>query len=240
MKNQPNMPLELSSSWSLLARSYKLSIKYYEQIAILLFIPALFNILGSVLVGKINLHNLSLDPRQITGFVLIFIWLIATIVNFPAINLFKVRVVRENKDLSLKDLYRGSWSIFIKVWLTTLTSYILILIGLVLFIVPGILIFRRFYLSPFYAVENKDLSIKQILAKSAKQSQDYAYYVYGTAGVVLLVNLLLVLIFGNVAIGGIFLAILGYSVLFLPVLRYVEIAAANSSKLSTKSSSIKK
>lgn len=240
MNDQQNMPIELSPSWSLLVKSYRLSIKYYEQIGILLLLPVLFNILGTILVGKTNFNHLILGPRQITGFILIFIWLVATIVNYPAINLLKVRVAREKKDVSIKELYKDSWSIFIKVWLTTLVSYILIAIGLVLFIVPGVLIFRRYYLSPFYAVENSNLSVKKILTKSTKQTQDYAYYVYGTAGVVLLINLILVIIFGNVAIGGIFIAILSYSVLFLPVLRYKEITAVNSSKKTKKSPSIKK
>ena len=126
--------------------------------------------------------------------------------------------------------YREGFKHFFKVWLCEIISIVLITIGFIAFIVPGVLIFPRLILSPYYAVDNQKLNIKEILSKTSKQSSRFIYPIYGTYGIIILLSFVTQIILGTYAISEILIVLISYTVLFMPALRYIEISKFYSKK----------
>ena len=223
-----------TSSWELVVPSIKLALKNYEQIAILFFLPSLFIILGTFYFGDPFIHNnklifdVHLNSRQEIGVVLIAVWFILSIFNDAPSIYFRLKVAESNAVPSLTECYRNGIKLFVRVWLSQIITWVFIAIGLILFIVPGVILFRRYILSPYYAAKYPRLHLAQVFRKSAGQSRAFAAYVYSTFGVIILINLALSVIFGSFAFGEIVYYILTYGILFLPALRFVEIVKASS------------
>jgi len=221
-----NLDHGIYSSWQLVPISIKIAFQNYEQILFLFFIPALISVLSFNYLGtNVSTSKISFTPHQMIGVYILIISLIISFINFPASMYFRVQTVKYRKNQTIATCYREGLKIFVKVWLVEIVTYVLITLGLIALIVPGVILFRRYWLSPYYAVDNSDLSIKQILQKSASDSKANAYNIYTTGGIVILISLFLSLVLGSSTIGMIFVYLLGYGVLFLPVLRYTAMTA---------------
>jgi len=224
MKNKTintNFENGIVGSWQLVPISIRIAFHNYEQILFLFFIPALISVLSFNYLGSsFDTAKISFTPHQMIGVYILSISLVISFINFPASIYFRVQTVKYNKNLTIATCYRKGYKLFVKVWLVEIVTYFLIIVGMIALIVPGVIFFRRYWLSPYYAVDNSNLSIKEILKKSASESKDQAYNIYATGGLVILISLFLSLIFGSSTIGMVFVYLLGYGILFLPVLRY--------------------
>jgi hypothetical protein len=197
----------------------------------LFFLPALLSILSFNFIGTkvkpIDLINLNFNSHQMIGVYILGLAFLISILNYPASIYFRVKSAGDKSSPSITECYRKGFELFLKVWEVEIVSYLLIIGGLVLLIIPGVIFFRRYWLSPYYVIENSNLPIKEILKKSELETKPYASYVYSTAGVAFLVTLLSSFLVGASTVGLIAEYIIGYSVLFLPVLRYEEITRKN-------------
>ncbi len=98
-----------------------------------------------------------------------------------------------------------------------------IVLGLALFIVPGLILIRRYFLAP-YAMVDKDMGIMEAMRYSAELSKPYSGYIWGVIGVTILIAVTnIVPIFG--ALIALVLSVL-YSV--APALRYQELKKLHS------------
>ena len=98
-----------------------------------------------------------------------------------------------------------------------------IALGLVLFIVPGLILIRRYFLAPYVLVD-KDMGIMEAMRYSAELSKPYSGYIWGVIGVTILIAMTNVVpVFG--ALISLALGVL-YSV--APALRYQELKKLHS------------
>ena len=226
--NSNNLNNGLDSSWQLVPISIKIALQNYEQILFLFFIPGLISILAFNFIGTgLASSKINFTPHQMIGIYILILSLVISFINFPASMYFRVRTVKYQKSLTIATCYRKGFKIFVKVWLVEIMTYVLITVGLIALIVPGVMLFRRFWLSPYYAVDNPNLSIREILVKSAKESKSHAYNIYATGGLLIIVSLFLSLVLGGSTIGMVLVYLLGYGFMFLPVLRYTAMTAKN-------------
>lgn len=220
----------MSPVFDLLTKSIKLVFKTYEQVAYLVLVPILLSDLGAQQIGKLSLKHLVIGPHQIIGFVLFGIWILLNIINYPATVYLKVQSSKNKSIPGVIECYKQSKSSIVKIWLVTIISFLAIGIGLALFIVPGILLFRRLIMSPYFVVDNPKLGIKEIFKKSINYTNDYTFYVYAAYGLSFLITIILFLSLNNSTIGNLIFVLLNFSVLYIPVIRYQEIVKANKKR----------
>ncbi|MFZ1323746.1 MAG: hypothetical protein WAQ57_01125 [Candidatus Saccharimonadales bacterium] len=123
----------------------------------------------------------------------------------------------QGKQVSLGQVFQESYKRFWPLIGTAFLTGLIIGVGFLLFIVPGIIFLRRYLLAPYYVLD-RGLGISEAMAASADESKQYSGSVYGIMGLnILFVLIGIIPILGQIA--GTILQIL-YSV--APALRYLE------------------
>jgi hypothetical protein len=96
-------------------------------------------------------------------------------------------------------------------------------VGFVLFIIPGIIMLRRYFVAPYVLLENKEMGVWDAMEKSAQLTKQDPWSVYSILGLMLLFSLFGVFpIIGWIAA---FLLHFFYSV--APAIRYQELKKIN-------------
>lgn len=94
----------------------------------------------------------------------------------------------ENKPLDFQHL----WQVVKKMGWRLLGLYIVIaayvIVGLILLIVPGLIMIRRYFLAPYVMIE-KNCSITEAMEHSAVMSKPYSGAIWGIVGVMILIGL---------------------------------------------------
>jgi hypothetical protein len=215
-KNKPESKNKPVSAFSLLPKSYNAIIKN-------LF---LFFIVGGLgLVAQIILSLQIKVPEDATGFPTISpqgagifaAALIASVVLYTMSVKLQLSVAQGKKPTmgSLWEFARDNT--FKMIGLGIVVS-VVITLGLLALIVPGLIFIRRYVLSPFVMADN-NLSIIEAMKKSADLTKPYSGAVWGVIGVSILLSL--VSVFG--AVGAISSAILAVLYSVAPALRYEEL-----------------
>lgn len=169
------------------------------------------------------------------------VWAVISIINFAPSIYFRVEAVKARSLPSLRECYYEGLNQMWRVIISQVVAWVIIIVGILAFIVPGVLFFRRYVMTPFYTIDNPRLKLKDLLIKSSSETRPFMYSVYGAYGVVIIVNLAFQLLLGSFIIGDITAALLSYSVLFVPVLRYQEISGFKADvKPKKKSAKLKK
>ena len=118
-----------------------------------------------------------------------------------------------------QDVKKYGWRL-VNLWLTV---GVYIIGGLLLFIVPGIIMSRKYFLSGYYLID-RDLTTKEAMKLSAEQSSKYSGSIWGILGVGIVLSLSGIVPF----VGGLLSAILAALYSVAPALRYFEIKKAES------------
>lgn len=94
----------------------------------------------------------------------------------------------------------------------------LIVGGLILFIVPGLIMIRRYFLSAYYLVD-QDLGILEAMKRSANATKPYGGAIWGVIGVTILCGLPSLI----PVVGRVIAAVVGLPYSFAPAIRYIQI-----------------
>ncbi len=127
----------------------------------------------------------------------------------------------KGKKVELSESIIESYKHFWPLIGVTILSGMIILLGLLLFIVPGIIMLRRYMLAPFYVMD-RNLGITEAMTTSAAESKQYSGPVYGILGV----NLVFAIIGVVPVLGQIIASILQILYSVAPAIRYLEIKEA--------------
>lgn len=123
----------------------------------------------------------------------------------------------QGKETSLGQAFSKGYHYFWRLLGLSIVFGVMLTIGFFLFIIPGIIVLRRYFLSFYYLID-KDLDIKTAMRKSAASSVKNSWAIYGVLGVGLLFGL-----FGLIpGIGTIIGVILQFLYSVAPALRYHE------------------
>lgn len=221
---RPKVNSQLSPSWDLVNPSVQLVRQNFEPIVFINLLPALVMLLGSVLLRHSQQRGIAIEA--VGG-----LWLL---VNAP-VTYYLQLAASHGRRPATSECYSRGLPYFWRLLGFEIVFLILLAIGLFLLIVPGLIVLRRYYLTPFYIIDQR-LGIFAAMRSSHADTQPLAGYIWGTIGVGIAIAILAAFVSSLTVIGAIASAFVGLIYLFGPALRYREVIAAAGSlgKMSLK------
>lgn len=158
-------------------------VNVWSFLCLLLFPMALFTFsnLYSGGQGFPSIHEGFVVPIMLVGGVV-------SLLLAPAIPYVQLQSVYGN-EVTLTDAIKVGFSKFWRFYGLVLLSALIILGGLLLLIVPGLFMIRRYLLAPFYLYD-KDLKILEAMRQSAEDSRKHSRAIWGLIGVQFLLSLI--------------------------------------------------
>ena len=224
--SQKGRPSAQTPSWRLLPESYALFRRNYIPASIVIIVPPLLVQLSSTLPQVAGRAGLWI------GASLGVLGTILTLASMSASILLQIQIVRGQR-VRLPNLYRDSFRYWLRLLGFSLLFGLILVVGLILLIVPGVIALRRYILTPYFLVE-EDLGIRRAMQRSAAASLLVRKHIW--------TMLAIVLSFGGLGAictklspeyGGFISVILPIVYGFLPALRYKE-AASNLAVTTVK------
>ena len=141
----------------------------------------------------------------------------------PAMVYLQLKSVGKTK-VAVGEALKVGLRLFLRFLGLSIVMGLVIGIGFLLLIVPGLFMLRRYILAPYFLVD-KNLGIMEAMKQSAETSKKYSSALWGLIGVTILISLP-----GIVpVIGGIISAILGIAYYCAPAVRYHEVTTGEPS-----------
>jgi hypothetical protein len=149
-------------------------------------------------------------------FWVIFVFIVGTIVQIMAQDA-QLRAARHEK-VSLER----SWKTVKELGWRMLGLYLLIglyiVVGLIFFIIPGLIMLRRYFLAPYVMLDEK-VTVKEAMEKSAAITGQFSRSIWGIIGIMFSISLLFAFPF----IGWMIAFVAGMLYSAAPALRYLEL-----------------
>lgn len=218
------LPIKQTGSWRLAALSAKLWSVNYKTSLLLLVGPAVLFVAGGLLAPDIN----TINNKTLAGVLLASASVGLIFILVPVAYYLQVQAINGQVP-GIRQTVRQGLRYFLRLAGLALLVTFLVLVGLIMFIIPGIILIRRYYLAPYYLID-QDLGIRQAMNRSAADSKAVSMYIWGVFGVLAVTTIL-----GWVLLARIFppfgtaLSVFVTSLfVFLPALRYREVAMRKS------------
>jgi hypothetical protein len=124
----------------------------------------------------------------------------------------------EGRNLDFQDLWKTCRQIGLRMFGLYLITGLIVVVGFILFIIPGIILARRYFLAPYIMLDKKT-GIRESLERSAALSKLNTGSIYGIFGVLVVIALIGIIPF----IGGIIAFGVGALYSIAPALRYQQL-----------------
>jgi hypothetical protein len=230
-------PLRLHGSFELFGKSRKLVQKNIWIFGPLYFLPLIFSFHSwewTPSIGSQNGHwwtTYSWFGSALSASVPYFFWY--AFIGFSLLWLIFVLVVgtivqimsqeaqleaTEGKPLDFIRLWKVAKEMGWRMFGLYFIIGLYIFAGMILFIIPGLIMLRRYFLAPYVMLDTK-CDIKEAMERSAEMSKPYSGYVWGIIGVMFLIGLLNVIS----GVGWMIAFVLGMFYSVAPALRYQEL-----------------
>lgn len=210
---------QLTPSWDLVKPSIEFIKKYFWEVIYLSFVPGLLLFMGLTLIGEDPTK--TPEARLGIGALIAFIGLIWAMVSYPAFIYLQAKAA-EGKQVTAKASFRKAIRRLPALLGTGILGGILVMLGLVALIIPGLLLIRGFFLAPYYVVD-QNLGPIEALKKSYADSVPVSAWIWGLIGVQTVFGIIASLLGKISAVGPILSIAASYIYVFAPAIRYAEI-----------------
>lgn len=194
---------------------------------VFVFLPAFLSVIGDAASGNMRIDYSKLSSvlwRQGTVTIWHFLGGLLSILFLPAYYYLELQAAK-GRNMGVGETFRESMRYFWPMFGLVLAMGGIILLGLIAFIVPGIIFIQRYFLAPYFLLD-KNMGIKEALAASAQASKGRTRAIWGVIGVAVLLNL-----FNVVPIfGGLIAALLLMLYACAPAYRYLELSGKPGSR----------
>jgi len=208
----------LASSLSLFAPSMNAFMRNLPTFIILLALPFAVT-LNNLPNGMSDSNNIAIDTSLILGIIFgVAIFLVIYVILYALITKLQLEAAK-GKVVSLRQLWASTKSRIVTFGLLCIAIGALVTVGLIAFIIPGIIFFRRYVMAPYILLDNDDMTISEAMNKSAEMSKPYSGYIWGVIGLVIMLSFTTVIPFTGPMLSFVLTSIYGIA---LP-LRYLEI-----------------
>jgi uncharacterized membrane protein len=215
-------------SWDLVGKSVELLRSHPYSAFWLVLIPAILTGTGSYLDPNsftsstdvwANNHQALASQIGIAVTMLGVLW---TLLALPATIAFAVGVVRGEGD-DLLSFIRKGFHYFWRLYGLFIVTGILIVVGIIALIVPGLIFLRRYMLAPYYLV-SEDLGILESMRRSADQTPEQRRSVWGVIGVMFVISIAASVVSNIPFVGMLLGPLVSMTYFFGPPLRQLEIS----------------
>lgn len=214
------MPIKQTGSWQLVAPSVRLWFQNYNTCIVILLLPSLLVLLGALLAPDLA----KVNSKTLLGVILMTVALLWQLLNVPVVYYLQTRVIRGDRPGVWESYRQGLRYIFRLAGLFALVT-LLVFGGILLLVVPGIIVIRRYLMAPFYMID-QDLGIRESMRRSAADSKPVSPYIWGVYGVYFAIIFMNIILFSRIfpPFGSVIGAFISSLFVFGPALRYKEIA----------------
>lgn len=223
MNNSNKKQSTLTGAFDLWSKSNKLIQKNWKVFAILYILPILIS-MPSTNSSKSNTDTFPYLDSEFWAMELIIVLLM--VVAFSVlfvINQAMLYVLELQTSKGMQPTFGRVWQHAKgKIWRLLglhLVISIIIMAGLIAFVIPGFIFIRRYFLTPYYMLD-QDLGIRESMKTSANASKQYSSSVWSVLGVISLFAFVPIFI---PYIGGILSTTLLALYSIAPALRYQEL-----------------
>ncbi len=251
MKESPR----LTPSWDLLNESTRLIGSHVISLFWLVIIPSVLSGLGGYQLEKALRQLAGNSAPTLNDYANVFqsdgaqlgvmLSLVATfwmLLTIPAVLTLSVQGVRGAGD-ELIGFIRSGFKYTWRLYGTLMLLSIAVMLGILLFVVPGLIILRRYIMAPYYLVE-RNVGIMEAFKLSAQQTRAERKSVWGVMGVIFVILLATSFVNGFGLIGVLLGIIMNLLYFFLVPLRQKEISDIahyeDSSRINTTKPTAKK
>jgi hypothetical protein len=221
---------KFTPSWELVSPSGRLLLQHFEQVIFLFLLPSMVFVLANVLLGDTShlRHLADLTQRQRLGIAVLGVGALWSLLNFAPSLYFRLQIAG-GKNPSLGSCYRRGLPHFWRLVGLNLILGILLAIGFILLIVPGLILLylfiKRYYLVNYYVVDRR-LGILQALRESHRETAEIGGVIWGTIGVQFTFSFLAAALSLLTYVGVVTAVFLQLVCACLPALRYREVKRA--------------
>lgn len=217
----PPPPIPQTGSWRLFQPSIRLWFDNYNTSLVLYILPLMTLLLGSIVGGT----GKDFTLRTLIGLILAVIGAAWSLVNVPASYHLQLRAIRGERP-GAKECYRHGFGVSLRLIGLGALVTALIIAGLLVFIVPGLILMRRYLMAPYYLID-QNLGIREAMQRSAADSSPVSWYIWGVYAVYIFTYLFCLYVFSAIAASMYSVALASFIsnlYVFAPALRYGEIA----------------
>ena len=222
-KEQTAAP-QLPGAFELFKPSYEALMVNIWTFLGLVALPMAGLLIGTMLLGGNSEGSAtSMGALQGVGALIAVASGLLTIIIAPAMPLVQIKST-QGKQITIGEALQGGLKFFWRFWGLSILVGLIIIVGFLLLIVPGIFMIKRYYLAPFYMYD-KNTGIGEAMRTCAEDSKAFAGAIWGVIGVTLLINLPSII--PLFAIVTMVLSIVYYCA---PTLRYFQIKSAKKKR----------
>lgn len=164
-----------------------------------------------------SMPNLSLTTTFGAGIILAVLFTLIYIFTTIMLYSLELRAAQGHKP-SLSELWQTAQKFWLRMVGLGIVVGLVVVGGLILFIVPGLIFIRRYFLSPFVMLD-EDVSITEAMRRSAALTKPYSGSVWSVIGVSVLIALVSIV----PLVGWIISFILAAMYSVAPAIRYQEL-----------------
>lgn len=217
VEHASNDPL---NSWLIAEESSALWWRNRLSALVLMFIPTLVLYWGVIITS--DSHG-KLGGELLAGSGLLIVGILMVIIHWSPAQYLILQAAKGRKP-TLLECYSMGFRLLPRTIGLTLMVTAFVALGVLCLIIPGIILFRRYFLAIYYLID-QNMGIRQAMAASARDSKPNASYIWWTMILAVLifplVSSLISLIYPPY--GGIAGLFVGLLYLFGPALRYTDI-----------------
>lgn len=225
---------QYESAFSLFSKSKDAVLRNKESFLVIVILPWLLQYIGGVITSGTFMSTPFGAPSapdttsgNPAGGILSLASFVLAVLFFPAYSKLAVEAAKGNVTKP-QEIITSSFKYFWRlVGLGILVGFLFV-VGLLLFIVPGLIVIRRYFLAAYYLVD-QDLSISESMKKSAAATKSHAMAVWGVLGVSFLIALTSI----APLLGAVISTILSTLYACAPAFRYLELGGTSPENISS-------
>ncbi len=222
VKTSPADQQAYTPSWQLVPPSVRLLQQHVWPVAYLSFLPALLLTVGFAMI--FDGQSFTAGSRFSNGVIIILVAGVWSLLTRPGFLYLQTQAIKGHSP-STSEAFRAGLGLFLPFLVCNGISFMLIALGLLFFIVPGLVILGLILLAPYYVID-KGLGPVAAIKQCWRDSMPAARWIWGVIGVTFAFMMLATLFAPIPVIGRILSLAVSYLYIFAPALRYLEVVRA--------------